>query len=161
MALENLISISFTDEELQQIDSHLTALESLLKGKCINLTPDQRKEYGRLGNRTENWVKKVVDYTTEQPSLSPVYLDKAELDKDYIARQALMPRFNKLSALNDMVDDTLSLIGSDLYINSLAYYKNLKLLAEKNVSGAKTVYDDLSTQFPGRPVKKSETVKTA
>src|SRR5574344_1382851 len=160
MALENLISISFTEEELQQIDSHLTALEGLLKGKCITLTPEQRKEYGRLGDKTENWVKKVVDYTTSQPDLTPAFINKVELDIDYDARQDLMPRLNRLNAINDMVDDTALLIGFDLYQTSRSYYKNAKLLADQNVSGAKSVFDNLSAQFPGRPTKK-ESEKTA
>jgi hypothetical protein len=160
MALENLISISFTSEELQQIDSHLTALDGLLKGKCKSLTPDQRKEYGRVGNKTENWIKKVYDYTTTQPELTPAFINKRELNTDYDARQVLMPRLNKLNAINDMVDDTALLIGYDLYQTARSYYKNVKLLADQNVAGAKSVFDDLSAQFPGRPLKK-EDEKTA
>lgn len=155
MALENLISVSFTDEEMQQVEEHMTAIKGLLEGKCITLTPKQRKQYGRLGNRTENWVKKVVDYTGSQPALSPAFLDKAEMDKDYTARQTLLPRLNKLKSVYNMVDDTLLLIGYDLYSSSRAYYKNVRILAEQNVAGAKAVYDDLSDQFSGRGAKPS------
>jgi hypothetical protein len=59
-----------------------------------------------------------------------------------------------------MVDDTALLIGFDLYQTSRSYYKNVKLLADQNVSGAKSVFDNLSAQFPGRPTKK-ESEKTA
>jgi|APHig6443717817_1056837.scaffolds.fasta_scaffold24769_2 hypothetical protein len=160
MALENLISISFTEEELQQIDSHLTALEGLLKGKCITLTPEQRKEYGRLGNRNANWVLKTVDYSTNQPTFNPVFLDKAEFDKDNAAHTALTPRFNQMEAVHNLIDDTLLILGFDLYQSALSYYKNIKMLAEKNVPGAKAIYDDLSAQFPGHSVKKASSPTT-
>jgi len=159
MALENLISISFTSEELQQIDSHLTALEGLLKGKCITLSPTQRKEHGRLGDKTENWVKKVVDYTTAQPDLNPKSIDKVELDKDYKARTDLMPRMKKLSVVWDLLDDTLLLLGFDLYQSARKYYSYIKYETENNTDGAKSIYDDLSAQFPGRPGKKDEETK--
>lgn len=155
MALENLISISFTNEELQQVDEHLAAIKSLLEGKCVTLTPEQRKEYGRLGNGNANWVLKTVNYSTGQPSFNPVFLDKAEFDKDNAAHTALAPRYNQVEAIHNMIDDTLLILGFDLYQSALSYYKNIKMLAEKNVPGAKAIYDDLSAQFPGHSVKKT------
>ena len=50
MALENLISVSFTEEELIQLDSHLLGIRQILTGKTVNLTPDQRRQYGRIAN---------------------------------------------------------------------------------------------------------------
>jgi hypothetical protein len=155
MALENLISISFTDEELQQADEHIAALKSLFEGKCVTLTPNQRKEYGRLGDGNANWVLKTVNYSTDQPSFNPIFLDKAEFDKDNAAHTALTPRFNQMEAVHNMIDDTLLVLGFDLYQSALSYYKNIKMLSEKNVPGAKAIYDDLSAQFPGHSVKKA------
>jgi hypothetical protein len=160
MALENLISISFSDDELQQADEHLAALKSLFEGKCVTLTPEQRKEYGRLGNGNANWVQKTVNYSTDQPSFTPVFLNKAEFDKDNTAHTVLTPRFNQLEAIHNMVDDTLLILGFDLYQSALSYYKNIKMLAEKNMPGAKAIYDDLSAQFPGHSVKKTTSSAT-
>jgi hypothetical protein len=159
MALENLISISFTNEELQQADTHLAALKSLFEGKCITLTPEQRQEYGRLGNRNANWVNKVVDYNANQPRFSPDYLDKIELDKDFVAYQQLDPRFKQLVGIRDMMDDTLLILGFDLFQSAHMYYKHIRLLAQQNVPGAKAIYDDLSAQFPGRTIKKANEPK--
>ena len=150
MALENLISISFTDEETQQAGTGIDALKSLFEGKCVTLTPEQRKTYGRLGDRNANWVKKVIDYTDNQPNFNPAFLNKGEMDKDYLALSALMPLFNRIDAVHDMMDDTLLVIGNDLYMAALVYYRNIKMLAHENVPGAKAIYDDLSSQFPGR-----------
>ena len=40
MALENLISVSFSEEELTQLDQHLLGIRQLLQGKTVNLTPE-------------------------------------------------------------------------------------------------------------------------
>jgi hypothetical protein len=156
MSFENHISISFAVEELQELDTHLTALEGLLGGKCMSLSPDQRKAFGRLGNRTENWVKKVVSYTLSNPELTPSFIDSGEMEIDVATRQALFSRYNRLKSITTLVDDTLAVVGYDLYVASLSYYRNLKVLSKENVMAAKTAFSDLSAQFPGRPPLKKE-----
>lgn len=159
MAIDNLISVTFSAEELQQLDEHLAALESLLSAKCISLTPDQRRDLGRLGNKSENWMRKVMDYVQTQPALVPAFIDVPETQRDFESRRAIQPRVARLEAISDMLSDTNLLLGTDLYHSSMAYYRNIKLLAKQNVIGAKAVYEDLSAQFPGRPGITAKTQK--
>ena len=151
MALDNLISVQFTDEEKVALDGHFDAIEAILKTKCISLTPEQRQAYGRLGNKSENWSRKVLNYMNTQPSLTPPFLDYDETVADFEARQVLQPRAARGEAIMDMLNDTLLLLGSDVYGSCIAYYRNIRLLARQNVNGAKAVYEDLSAQFPGKP----------
>lgn len=148
MALENLISVTFTAEELQELDTHLAAIETLLKAKCISLTPDERKEYGRLGNKSENWLRKIVDYLQTQPSLTPGFVDTPEVLADFNARRSIQPREARINAIADLLSDTSLLLGTDLYHACIAYYRNISMAAQQNVNGAKAVYDDLAEQFP-------------
>jgi hypothetical protein len=57
------------------------------------------------------------------------------------------------------MDDTLMILSSDIYHSCIAYYRNVKLEADQNVNGAKTIYDDLSAQFPGRPTTQANAPK--
>ena len=50
MALDNLISIEFTQSELDQIDLHLQGIEAVINTKMVNLTPEQRSQYGSINN---------------------------------------------------------------------------------------------------------------
>ena len=154
MAIENQISVTFTAEELTTIDTALTSIEKILKNKCINLTPEQRMEFSRLGNRTENWSKKAIDYMSLKPLLVPAFVDVAETNRDNTARQVLMQRFRRIEAIHSCMDDTLMLLGSDIYQSCIAFYRNTKLLAQQHVLDAKPVYEDLSEQFPGKPSAK-------
>ncbi|WP_430971779.1 hypothetical protein [Sunxiuqinia rutila] len=154
MASENLVSVTFTDEERAQLGEHLAAIESILHSKCISLTPEERQEYARLGNKSENWSRKVIDYMNQQPNLTPAFIDLDETMNDYEARRALQPIAARGEAVMDMLNDTMMLLGSDLYHSCIAYYRNIRLLARQNVNGAKAIYEDLSAQFPGRPSKK-------
>ena len=53
----------------------------------------------------------------------------------------------------DRLDDTMTLSGSEAYGAVLTFYNYIKGAAKSNVPGAQTIFDDLSTRFPGRKVK--------
>jgi hypothetical protein len=58
MALDNLITVVFTDEEIAETDSAMTKIKSILECKVVNLTPKQRQSYGRVAYENEIWVDK-------------------------------------------------------------------------------------------------------
>ena len=154
MTNENLISTSFTPEEIKEAIGHVNAILALFDGRLISLTPDERREYGRIGNKTENWARKVIEYIKNQPDFTPAFIDAAETQADYAAREALKPLINILTSLANQTDDTAMVLGADVYQAELGYYQNVKMLAKQNVNGAKAIYDDLAAQFPGNSRKK-------
>lgn len=158
MALENFISVEFTQEELEKIDGLLTELETAIGSKFFNLTPEQRQEYSRLGAKTEDWVVRAHGYIAQYPDLVLRHIDKEEFNKDFAARQALLPRLRRLQVITERVDDTALLLGSDIYTTALSYYKGIRAQASTNAPNAQTIYNDLKQQFPGRATtrKKSE-----
>lgn len=151
MALENLISITFTAAELTAIDNAVAAIEAALAGKVVNLTPEERQQYGRVSNRTENWIDKVMGYMDANPALVPGYIDRMEHRKDYDVRKLIATRLNRLASVFESLDDTQKLISSDLWTNSIAFYRNVKIASQQNVPGSTAIYNDLKAQFPGRP----------
>lgn len=155
MSLDNLIHVEFTEEEIQQTLTHLAAIEAVFANKTIALTPEQRREYGRLGNNNGPWVNRVHSFMKQRPDFLPAFINLEEFEVDKAAQEAITPIITRIEALQIALDDTLKLVGSDLYSASIAYYRNIKLLAAQNVPGAKPIFDDLKVQFPGTPSKKS------
>jgi len=153
MALDNLISISFTPVELAALDAALTSMETTFAGKVINLDHEENQRFGKLGPETENWVGKVRTYMGTNPTIVPAFLSVTDLDADLAARAALRARFNRLQSLFESADDTMRLIGADIWNASLSVYNNVKYLSRQNVPGTTSIYDDLKQQFPGRPPK--------
>ena len=51
-------------------------------------------------------------------------------------------------------------IGSEAYTASLAFYSALKTAIAAGEVGLKSVYDDLSARFPGRPTTKLPNAQT-
>ena len=151
MSLDNLISFDLSDEEVKIINNAVTSIETVLKGKSVNLTPEERQTYGRLGNRTENWISKVLEYIDGRPELTPMYIKVTELKKDYETRKKLLPVLKQLAFLSESIDDTTVLLGNDIYNYALAYYRNIKLVSRENVPGTTEIFNDLAAQFPNRP----------
>ncbi|MEW6026099.1 MAG: hypothetical protein AB1599_02225 [Planctomycetota bacterium] len=151
MALDNLISVSLTPQELAAIDGALTTIETTLQGKVINLTPDERIRYASISTEMRPWIRKCRDYMNQLPSIVPGYINLTELDADMKARRDIETRLNRAKAAVESMDDTYLLLGSDVLTNCLAFYRSVKAAAQANVPGSTGVYQDLAQQFPGRP----------
>ncbi len=161
MATNNLISIGFTQEEVTGIRTAITAIEEIIADKVINLTPEQRQLYGKLGDKTDNWIKKVGEYMKQKPELIPFYLNKEEFDKDVKAREDIIPLLRRITSVFESLEDTSKLLSTDIYNAAIAYYRNIKLISQQNVPGTSSIYQDLSGQFPGRSSAVPEENNTA
>ncbi len=157
MAIDNLISFSLTSEEQQALDNALATIEGIMSKKFISLTPDERKSYSRVSDKTEDWIGKTKGYMAQNPSLILSHIDVQEFNADYDARQVILPRLRRLESILNQFDDTCMLLGSDLYHNAITFYKGLKAAAATDAPGAKTIYADLSSRFPGRPANVKST----
>jgi hypothetical protein len=150
MALSNLISLDFSEEEFSQIENALNTLEQILAPKTVNLTPEEKQAYGRVGDRMANWIEKVAGYITQRPETIPYYLKTDEFQKDHELRKKLIPLLKRMSSLREGLDDTAILLGTDVYNYAMAYYRHMKLVSREDASGTTEIYSDLAAQFPGR-----------
>jgi hypothetical protein len=158
MALDNLISINFTSDELDRLDAAFSEIENILTGKVINLTPKQRQLYGRVAYEMEVWVDKVNSYMRQSPQLVPPYINMAEHTADLEAHRALNPRIERLAVVLQSLKDTNLLLGTDIYNNSVVFHRSLREASKANAVGASTIYADLKQQFNhGRTPAKNKT----
>ncbi|WP_103067985.1 hypothetical protein [Aquimarina sediminis] len=147
MALENLISVTFSDEELNNLNKAITMLNKALHGKTVNLTPEQRGQYGRIANQNKLIVDKAKSYMEQHPDWIPRFLDKEEFDRDYIARKQIETQVQLLESLSQQLVDTRTLLDYDNYTNALSFYRMMRFLAGENEPGAKSVYEDMKVLF--------------
>jgi len=108
-----------------------------------------------MGDKTAEFVRKALDYARLNPDLVPPFLDVGDLVVDLDAVRLLREFQRTLAPLVEALDDSIILSGSEAYQAALVFYTNVKTAARVNQRNAAVVYDDLSTQFPGRPTKKS------
>lgn len=162
MALDNLISLSFTTEELTKLDQALQTIDTVLSGKTINLTPEERQQYGRIAEQNKLFVNKAKIYMEQYAQYVPNFLDKAEFDKDYIAREQIEQRLQQLDSLTEQLSDTKVLLDHDNYHNAISFYRSIRYLSEENVPGTNVIYDDMKQFFvAGQTSGPTETPSTS
>lgn len=147
MAFENLISVTFTEEELQTLDTALNNIAGVLHGKTVNLTPEERQQYGSIAEQNKLFVNKAKLLMEQNPQHIPDFLDKTEFDKDYNAREQIEKRLNRLSGLTEQFTDTKIVLDHDNYFNALTFYRNIKFLSGENVPGTTTLHQELKQFF--------------
>ena len=147
MAFDNLMSVSFSSDELTALDQAIQSIETILSGKTINLTPEQRQQYGRIAEQNKLFVNKAKSYMEQYPQYIPGFLDKTEFDKDYSMREQLEGRLQRLDSVVEQLSDTKILLDHDNYHNSITFYRNVRYLSGENVPGTNVIYDDMKQFF--------------
>lgn len=147
MALNNLLSVIFTEAELAQMDQALTMFEAVLLGKTIHLTPEQRQQHGRIAEQNKLFVNKAKGIMEQYPQHVPVFIDKPEFDRDFTARAQLEARYQRMSSILEQLSDTKTLLDHDNYHNAITFYRNIKYLAGENVPGTTFLHEEMQQFF--------------
>ncbi|WP_367118494.1 hypothetical protein [Chryseobacterium sp.] len=146
------------------LDKAIQDIQSVLLGKTINLTPDQRQQYGSIAEQNKLFVNKAKIYMEQYPQYVPNFLDKVEFDKDYLGREQVEQRLQIMSSLTEQLSDTKVLLDHDNYHNAITFYRNMKFLSGENVPGTNVIYEDMkqffvTTATSTSPVTPSDDVK--
>ena len=133
---------------LAQAQTKIDEANAMLAQYLFSLTPKERSEMLKMGDKTLSFVEKTHDYVRHYPALAPSYLDTAAFDADMADATGLRVLCTTARQLADNIDDTAMIAGSEAYHASLVFYNAVKAAAEQNIAGAKEVYNDLKTRFP-------------
>jgi hypothetical protein len=94
---------------------------------------------------------------SKNPNLVPPYLDMAAFGVDFGDAHGLWVPVNSIRQLEENAGDTEMTAGSEAYRAALVFYKSVKMAVAQDIPGAKAVYEELRTRFPGGKRKSSET----
>lgn len=150
--MDNKISIILTDDEFNQINSQIDAVDTAMPF-LFNVESEKRQGGFRLGDKNMGFLEKGKDYINQNPEFMPGYYSAEEVVKDAGLSAQLISITRKLRVLADKIEDTASIAGMEALSGVLAYYNAVKQAARNNVEAAETIYDDMSQRFPGRPKK--------
>lgn len=142
---------SLTVEEKAKVDASVKTLKEILTPKLIDLSPEEIKELPKMGEKTVDFVEKSLVHMEQNPTLVPSYVSIEEANKDLDGVRLLKTYYNPLEQLTGMISDSSIQSGSEAFTASLSFYNAVKAAAKADVPGAKMIYNDLKTRFPGRP----------
>lgn len=123
---QNLVDIDLTADAITAIDNALASLETGL-ANLIALTPDQRQQLVKMGDKSEAFCRQAGHVFAENPGILPGSFDLAGYQRDLAALDTLRPRLLRLAKLYQRAQDTEMALGSDLMVNALQGYAFLKV----------------------------------
>jgi GrpB-like predicted nucleotidyltransferase (UPF0157 family) len=143
-------------EVLAEAQDNVNAAIALLTPYLLPLTPTERHDLPKMGDKTLSFVEKAQDYAHQYPQLCPSYLNVKEFDVDMTDATGLRRMHISAKQLSDDIDDTVMVAGSEAYQAALVFYNAVKAAAVQDIPGAKEVYNDLKARFPSIKRKSDE-----
>ncbi|MGC2238357.1 MAG: hypothetical protein WA584_19540 [Pyrinomonadaceae bacterium] len=150
---ENRISIQFSEADAKDINQVIKMLITKFSPYLIALTADDKRAVPKVGDKGAAFMQKSAGYMDANPEFIPMFLDKAEADKDFEGFSAMHEFLRLLAPLVSNMEDTALLCGSEFYRACLNYYDTVKRAAENNVPGARAIYEDLKVYFDAQRAK--------
>lgn len=148
MSNDNRISAVLSDQDVAAVQAALATLRGVLPF-LVTLTAQERKELPKMGPKSIGFDEKCTTYMANRAEFVPGFVDMAEVQKDRALRAQLLRFAAELESLSGSVDDTLQLVGSEVWMADLAYYQSVREAAHRGRAGAQDIYDDLRLRFPG------------
>ncbi|MCR4416116.1 MAG: hypothetical protein NUV92_00015 [Ignavibacteria bacterium] len=148
------ISYELKDNEKNEIIELINQINQKLPF-LINLTPEERMELPKMGDKTIPFVEKALELSNLNPNLVPPYINLDELRKDLELSKSLREILNLVGQLYEKLSDTYTAVGSEAYVSALAFYNSAKSAAKSNVPGTDVIVNELGKRFTGQGKSKS------
>jgi hypothetical protein len=146
---ENTHVQAIPQDVLTQAQTKIQEVLTLLSPYLLALTPAERQGMPKMGEKTISFVEKAYDFAKQNPNLVPPYLEMAAFGVDFEDAHGLWTLHSMVLQLEEGLGDTEMAAGSEAYQAALVFYKSVKMAAAQDISGAKAVYEELKTRFPG------------
>jgi hypothetical protein len=152
--MENRISIDIPEDVNTAFMSKLDEAFAIINPYMASISNEEKATLLKIGDKTTPFVTKALEYAQGSGNeFVTKYLNVDEFKKDVAASTKIDSMYKKASQVINAIDDTHALTANDAYAAALLYYQSVKTAAIAGESKAKTIYDDLSQRFPGRPKK--------
>ena len=128
MPNDNRISAEVSPADKTAIMTKLTEINALLPF-LINLLKDERITLPKLGSGSLAFDEQCASYMASAPNLVPPFVDAAEVTKDRALRLFLADALRETRKLCEKLDDTLMLVGSEIWMADLSFYQTVRQAA--------------------------------
>ncbi|MBW4661921.1 MAG: hypothetical protein KME15_24920 [Drouetiella hepatica Uher 2000/2452] len=146
------ISTTLTQTDRDAVMAAIATIKTKLPF-LIDLSVEERKALPKLGDKSRAFVSKALEVATQNPDFLPRSFDLDEMRKDVDLFEAMYPMIMALTQLQELMDDTYVMVGSEAYGAALQVYGYAK--ASGQGAGLETVVDELGRRF----ARKSRKVK--
>ena len=119
------------------------------------LTVSEIMHMAKLGEKSEPFVDKGIDFSKLNPNLVPRRCDFVEAEKDFIVYQILQEPDIYISQMAQKVANTRFAAGSEALSCVSDFYKSIKQDAEDGVADATPIYEEMRKRYINYGKKKT------
>jgi hypothetical protein len=145
----NRVDAVLTPEDLEEVLGHINAIRQRLPF-LVDLAPVERKHLPRMGDKGRAFVSKALEIASRSSLLSAELL--AQLRRDVELTVAMQPVVIALTRLDELVNDTYLLAGSEAYSGALTVYELVKRAGQGEALDG--LRGELARRF-GRPANRA------
>ena len=150
----NKISFELTQENHELIAQRIRDVDAEL-GFAINLTPEERRNYSTMGDKTFTFVDKTIHYLDERQDLRAPYVNITELKQDMKLAQQLKELLLLIEPVVEKISDTYLAAGTDAFEAARKIYSYIKTASEAGAPGTDVIAAELGKRY----VRKSSTTQ--
>lgn len=141
---QDRISLNLPTAKLTAIDAAMASLEGALT-ELIALEPKERMRLPKMGGKSEAFCRQTLSVIAQNPQVINPSLGLPSAQADLAALDALRPRRQRLQRLLERMQDTETLLGSDVLATALEAYGLLKVSGKSQ--GLGSLRAGLGTRF--------------
>jgi hypothetical protein len=145
------ISATLTQADREAVMDAVATIKAKLPF-LMDLTTEERKALPKMGDKSRAFVSKALEVATQNPDFLPRSFDLEEMRKDVQLFEAMYPIVMAFTQLQELLDDTYVMVGSEAYAAALQVYNYAK--ASGQGSGLDAVVDELGQRFARKSRKK-------
>lgn len=153
------LTASFTEQELTDLTDAIATINTILTGKVINLTPEERQRLYKMRNARASFAQRAMMYAQDNPHLVPSFVNLTAAQADYAYYLTTLQMLQRFTAITEKLNDTNMAVGSEVLQFCRTFYNNVKFAAEQDVPGSTNIFEDLNSFFdlPPRPEQDTDT----
>jgi hypothetical protein len=154
MLRNNRIFAIITTLMTTNVLSALAAMEVAIRPLLVNLTPKERNQRLKVGNKQFGLIMQLHRICELHPEFMPGIHSAAEFETKVRNLKELRKMQAALAVLEAAISDTLLVANDEALRISLDYYKGLKIAAKSNEPGAMELYQEVRANFTNVPKQK-------
>lgn len=145
--MESKMQLALSEADRTAVNEAIAVLSNTLGPQLRTLIPSERRTLPKMGDGTEPFVLKAMEYAKSNPEFLPPFVSVEALELDVKAVATLNNLVRPLRQLVDSLEDSIMLAGSEAYTASLSYYNSVKQGLKMSAPGAESIYNDLKQRF--------------
>ncbi|MCU0549242.1 MAG: hypothetical protein MUC48_07835 [Leptolyngbya sp. Prado105] len=144
MKATNLVSASLTADDQKEVMNAIALIKSKLPF-LLSTTAEERKALTKMGDKSQAFVSLALDLANQSQDYLPRSFEVEEMRKDVELYQQLRPILLALTQLQELVDNTSMVAGSEAMVAALTVYNAAKEHGQD--AGLEAILAEMSQRF--------------